>query len=610
MLSTQYERVQISFVIAALWLLVGCDKQNVADVPHEKEGPPPSFSVSSPSENSNDPTREDAVTVADLSVVPSFTDVAKEVGIDFTFVEDARPDRFFLPEVMGGGAAWIDFDLDGWLDLYLANGAALDPQAPLPETPSNRLYRSLAAEHFSDITGAAHAGDASYSQGCAVGDFDADGFPDLYVTSYGPNVLYHNNGDGTFSDITTRAGVGDPNWGTSAAWFDADSDGDLDLYVANYLDVTLANSQVCQYNEKPGYCGPGSYEAVPDLCYINQGDGEFRDAAEALGFTAPGGKGLAVSILDLDDDLLPEVYVANDMMPNFLFTRSQSAQQTASGGTPERLYSEIAFRAGCATSDTGQNEASMGLACADFDGNLLVDLYLTHYYSHKNTLYANLGNLAFIDDSYRTRVAATSYETLGFGTSALDFDRDGAWDIFVANGHVLGPLQTPSEMPPQLLHNDGRGRFDDISLLAGAYFHDKWLGRGVAAADYDNDGDLDLLVTHIHRPVVLLRNDTACDRHFLGLALHTPDRVDGMGGRIVVHLPDRELVLPLTSGGSYLCSSDSRCLAGLDSATVPPHLTIYWPSGRRDELQAPAHDRYWHIWEGADSLRVLEMPSP
>jgi hypothetical protein len=240
----------------------------------------------------------------------------------------------------------------------------------------------------------------------------------------------------------------------------------------------------------------------------------------------------------------------------------------------------------------------MGVSCADFDGDGMVDIFLTHYYAHKNTLYHNLGGLLFEDDSRRTRIAATSFETLGFGTVAFDYDQDGSLDLFVANGHVLGALHKPNEMHPQLLHNDGQGRFDDVSRIAGPYFEDLWLGRGAAGADFDNDGDIDLVVTHLHRPVALLRNETRTPHHFIGFDLRTPNRLPPLGGRVVVTAGDRRMVVPIVGGGSYLSSGDARLVVGLAEWSGAVDAEVFWPSGVVERFSDLSTGRYWRITQG------------
>ncbi|GIW96619.1 MAG: hypothetical protein KatS3mg110_4660 [Pirellulaceae bacterium] len=437
-------------------------------------------------------------------------------------------------------------------------------------------------------TQAGEAGDRGFGQGCAVGDFDGDGFPDLFVTNYGAVVLLRNNGDGTFDNVTSLAQMDNPFWGTSVAWVDLNDDGWLDLYVVNYLDVTFDNLQICQFRGRPGYCGPGEYQGQPDRVFINLGDGRFEEQSERLGLVGPNGKGLAVAAVDMDNDGRPELYVGNDMTPNFLFTRSRPAFVV--DRSPDVMYWEVASAAGCAVSDTGLNEATMGIAVGDFNWDGLPDLFLSHFYQQKNTLYTNLGGLLFKDDSRRTRIAATSYDYLGFGTVALDFNSDGALDIFVANGHVLGPYYDPCEMTPQLLLNDGSGRFDDVSAWAGDYFQERLLGRGVAAADFDQDGDLDIAVSHLHRRLALLRQDTSRG-HFLGVSLRQWSRSPPVGARIEVVQEGKKWVVPYVAGGSYLSWNESRLLIRLPE-DQPVQLTVYWPDGRVEHFREVPVDRY------------------
>ncbi len=600
------------WAVFALLLLAGCSGKQATDSNLQEPGRPAEVeSAPRPAADLSDFLPPSKKARDRPKVLPAFANVAVTSGIDFTFFSDVVPERYLLPEVMGGGAAWIDFDNDGLFDLYLMNGCRLATSDSPSTDELNRLYRNLGGGQFEEIALHAGAAESHYGQGVATGDFDADGFPDLYLANYGSNVLLHNNGDGTFSDVTETSGTGEPLWSTSPIWVDLDRDDDLDLFVTNYLLVTFENSRVCQYDGVDGYCGPGSYEAAPDRVFLNQGDGTFTESAESLGLLAAGGKGLAIAALDFDNDLRPEVYVANDMMENFLFSlRERSAAATgpadirastapATGIPPlQTPYANIAVQAGCAVSLTGVHEASMGVACADFDGDQQPDIFVTHYYANKNTLYHNLGDLMFHDDSRRTRIAATSYETLGFGTVPFDYDQDGAVDLFITNGHVLGPNHKPNEMPPQLLHNDGSGSFTDISQFGGPYFKRRWLGRGAAGGDYDNDGDLDLVVTHIHQPVALLRNDTQTRHHWLGIELRSISRAYPVGGRVVVRAGDRQFTRPVIAGGSYLCNGDPRLLFGLGEHHGTVTVEIHWPSGHVDVHGDLAVDRYWRLAEG------------
>ena len=528
-----------------------------------------------------------------------FVDVAAQSGIDFVLHNDEVAGRFWLPEVMGAGVAWLDYDVDGTLDLYLMNGQVVEG-APNPRH-TNKLFQGSPAlglqetPAFRDVTERSRTGDRSYGQGCAVGDFDADGFPDLYLTNYGANVLLHNNGDGTFEDVTTAARVGDPRWGTSAAWFDVDADGDLDLYAVNYVAMTSANHHICYDDDIARYCGPGGYEGEPDCLFLSDGAGGFTESSAKLGLVGEMAKGLAVAVLDLDDDTKPEIYVANDMTPNFLFTQSDSLDG--------KLFRDVAPEAGCAVSHVGDNEASMGIACADFDGDLLPDLFVTHFYTAKNTLYTNLGGLVFHDTSHRSRIAATSFETLGFGTLSFDQDLDGAVDLFIANGHVLGPNKNPGPMRPQLLNNDGTARFADVSDHAGEYFLGEYLGRGAAGADYDRDGDLDIAVTHVHAPFALLSNQHSGAGHHVGFRLRTRDRIPPVGSRVEITYGMRKAVRHMTAGGSYLSTSDSRLLFGLGLHTGPVTVKVYWSTGETDDWHDVQVDRYWVLAPGQPPAR-------
>lgn len=581
--------------VCLLWLLVvfaGCQRAPVA-LPETSVEPSSRATVSTTPIDVRD-SKETSVS----DVAPRFVVVTPEIGVDFTFDSDVVAGRFFLPEIMGGGLAWIDVDGDGWLDLFAANGCPLNPSATTTAAGTSRLWRNREGEAFVDITTPAQAGVVMFGQGCAVADFDSDGFSDLFIAGYGPDRLLRGQGDGTFRDVTDESGVSGPEWTAGGVWVDLDGDRDLDLYCVNYLNVTLANHQVCQFGERRGYCGPGSYDGVQDQCYLNAGDGTFQNGTDEMGFRAANGKGMSVAAVDLDDDLVPEIYVANDMTANYLFRR-------VPGGSTTELprYEDVAASSGCAVGGSGASEASMGISLADFDGDGRTDIYLTHYFHMKNTLYRNLGGLIFDDISNRSRVAATSYESLGFGTAALDYDRDGDPDIFVANGHVLGPAQQPNEMRPQLLNND-KGVFRDVSSSAGTYFKELLLGRCVAACDFDNDGDLDLAVSHIGRPMVLLRNDTpVASQPFVGLTFRTTDRTLPVGGRVVLRTSRRGITYPIVAGGSYMAAQDSRLLLSWPETEELEQIEIHWPSGHIDHLKDVELRRYCEVSEGAASAK-------
>ncbi|MBN79992.1 MAG: hypothetical protein CMJ70_07625 [Planctomycetaceae bacterium] len=540
-----------------------------------------------------------------LSIAPQFVDIASEAGIQFQYFNDEVEGRFFLPESMGGGAAWVDYDGDGCLDLYLVNGSSLQGPGSQSGDFVNHLFRNLGQQKFAEVGVTANGHHKGYGHAVAVGDFDADGFPDLYLTNFGTNTLLHNNGDGTFDDVTDTAGVGDPLWGFGGVWFDIDGDRDLDLFVVNYIDWSFQKSKTCDVNGQPVFCGPGEFSGLPDRLFINLGNGQFSESAKSFGFAGTVGKGLVALAADLDNDLQPELYVGNDLSPNLLYTRSRPAfllQDSNSASTP---FLEIAAAAGAAVDDQGYVEASMGIACGDFDRDGWSDLFLTHFYNHKNTLYRNHGQLRFQDVSKGTQIAQHSYHTLGFGTVTFDYDRDGWLDLFATNGHVLGPNYDPYAMTPQFFRNNGKGQFDDISKSAGTYFRQEWVGRGVAGGDYDNDGDLDLAISHLYKNTALLRNETATDgRPFLGLDLRTADRVPPVGGRVVVTAPNITITKLITAGGSYASTNDPRLLIGLSEAVTQVELDIYWPSGRVDHWSELGTNRYWLIIEGTEPQSV------
>ncbi|MCA8996682.1 MAG: CRTAC1 family protein [Planctomycetaceae bacterium] len=522
-------------------------------------------------------------------LTPLFENVAAEKGIDATFDSDTVPDRYFLPEIMGGGAAWLDYDRDGWLDVYLANGTAFEPgQEPLPR--ANWLYRSRGGETFELLSETIGAADSGYGQGVAPGDFDADGFPDLYIGNFQENHLHVNNGDGTFSLCPPEVGVNDTHWTSSVVWVDLNHDDLLDLYVTNYLRMTLDDRKVCEYQGNPGYCGPGQYEAAPDSVFISRGDGTFVEASAELGLQDTTGKGLAVVIADFNDDRNPEIYVGNDMTSNFLYRRVER---------PTEEYEEVAELSGVAQSGEGMNEATMGIACSDFNLDGLPDLYLTHYFNMQNTLYLNHGDLQFEDASRRAGTAHTAFPYLGFGTIPIDYNRDGFDDLFVTNGHVLGPKVLPDRMRPQLLRNVNGRKFEEESTRLGEYFSKAWLGRSTASGDFDNDGDLDILVTHLDEPAALLQNHSRGEGTFIGIQLETPSRIPPIGAKVTIRTETETRSRSFQSGGSYLASHDSRLLFSVDEGQSSIDVVVDWPDGSRQEFLALPTGRYWQILQGS-----------
>jgi hypothetical protein len=384
-----------------------------------------------------------------------------------------------MVEAIGGGVGWLDYDRDGLWDLYFNQGG--DPAAAdRTHQPFDRIFRRLppsAGGRFVDVTAACRIYETGYGQGVAVGDFDDDGFDDVYVTNVGANTLYRNLGDGTFVDSTAAAGVGDERWSSSAAWADLDGDGDLDLYVCNYVRYDPFHPMDCRnVKGEPRICHPRDVEHWPDECYENLGDGSFRPVAEAWGLFGPGNKALGVAVADFTNDGLPDIYVANDTTPNFLFVNE------GKGADGEMQFRESATLLGCAVDRNGMAQASMGLAVGDYDDNGWLDVYSTHFYDESNTLYRNLGASGFEDVTGLVGLHEPTLPRLGFGTAMADFNADGRQELLIANGHVENYPGSPLlKMKAQLFSFNGQ-RFKDCSTVAGPYFEEKLVGRGVALA--------------------------------------------------------------------------------------------------------------------------------
>jgi hypothetical protein len=527
--------------------------------------------------------------------LPFFVDLAARMRIRHVFHSDHDYERFFLPEIMGGGAAFFDFDGDGRQDLYLVNGCAL-PQNKSDKRFLGSLCRNQRDGTFENVAAPAGLDLVFYGQGVAVGDYDNDGFDDLYLTALGECHLYRNNGDGTFTDRAAIAGVRHRGWATSCAFGDLDGDGNLDLYVANYVDTTLATNPPCSYDlngrKVRGYCGPANYTAEPDAVYRNRGDGTFEEVTNAAGFEAPLGPGLAVAIADLNDDGRPDVYVANDKRPNYLFVN-----QTPPGGALR--VKESAQNASCAVLGYGAAGASMGIAVGDYNGDGRLDLLVTEFLNEGAALFRNHGG-AFSDASRATRLSAATRPFLGFGCGFFDYDNDGWLDVFLGNGHVLGPYMEPTEMHSQILRNVGGTHFVEMSQWAGPYFFRRFLTRGVAFGDWDDDGGMDVVAVHLDRPASLLHNETPHRGGFLGLDLvGTISNRSAINARATVQLAGgRRLVREVVGGGSYLSSSDRRLVFGLGTETKADSLEIRWPSGAVERFSNVPAGKYLRFVEG------------
>jgi enediyne biosynthesis protein E4 len=525
----------------------------------------------------------------------TFVDVAGSSGIAFQHDNAASPEKYLI-ETMGSGCAWIDYDQDGLLDLYLVNGAATKLYIPKHALHS-ALYRNNGDGTFSDVTQKAGVGaDGLFGMGVAVGDYDNDGFPDLFVLGYDRCILYHNNGDGTFADVTQRAGVANSGrWGSSAAWFDYDNDGLLDLVIANYIDWSPARNFWCG-DHGPGmrsYCHPDDYHGQPPTLYHNNGDGTFTDVSKSSGVGAKPGNGLGVLAFDYDNDGWQDIFIANDSMPNFLFHNNRD-------GT----FREVGYEAGVAVSMDGVAEAGMGVDAADATGDGRMDLIVTHLDMQLVRFYRNLGNGNFEDATLRSKIAYATFHMSGFGTRFMDYDNDGAPDIFMANGHVLDNItryhaDVQYAEPKLMFRNIGRGIFENVSNKLSADFQLPRVSRGVALGDFDNDGDLDILVNNNGQAPQLLRNDGGNANHWMQILLiGTKSNRDGVGARIKISAGDLVQTEQRKGGMSYQSAHDPRLHFGLGQHDHVDKIEIVWPSGAITRLSNIKSDQIIAVREG------------
>ncbi len=534
---------------------------------------------------------------------PLFLDVAEQTGILFRHQSGARGE-YYLPEIMGPGAALFDYDSDGDLDVYLLQGGAF-AGSDTTDRPGNRLYRNDSKRgdakslRFVEVGGEAGVAHPGYGMGVAVGDIDHDGHPDLYVTNFGPNVLYRNNGDGTFSDVTEASGTAENRWSTSASFCDYDSDGDHDLIVLNYIDFTLAGNKRC-YDAVGGadYCNPKEYRPLPDRLFRNLGDGRFEDVTVSSGLGSVAGPGLGVGCRDLNGDQRPDIYVANDGSANFLWVNQGD-------GT----FLEDGLMAGAAFNAEGAPEGSMGLAVGDFDNDNDDDLFMTHLTQETNTLYLNDGKGLFHDQTITSGLGVPSVAYTGFGADWIDYDNDGFLDLFVANGAVrnLNPLKgggNPYRQINQLFRNIGGKRFTETTSQAGPVFQLSEVSRGAAIGDIDNDGDLDILLTNNDGPARLLLNQTASGHHWLSIDLDGgPQNPLALGARVEVQAQNKVPVRRVSkTDGSYLSAGDRRVHFGLGKAAGIERLVVVWPDGARESWGAQKADRIVRLRRGSGGV--------
>jgi enediyne biosynthesis protein E4 len=530
---------------------------------------------------------------------PLFVEVAAESGLHFVH-DNGATGEFYFPELAHAGAAFLDFDNDSWLDVYLVQSGPLAGRPSSTEGSSSRLYRNRGDGTFEDVTATARVGGSGYGIGVAVADYDRDGWVDLYVTKLGPNTLYRNNGRGadgrvTFTDVTAEAGVGDPAYSSSAAFFDFDRDGDLDLYVCNYLDWSPRIEHPCiGANGVRGYCRPAEYPPRSDTLYRNDGAGRdgrvaFTDVSERAGMRAVKANGLGVVTADFDGDGWVDVYVANDQMPNHLWINAKD-------GT----FREEALLRGAALNDLGLAPAGMGVATEDWDDDGDWDLWVVNLSGETNSFYRNLGGGEFRIVTDELRLGAVSQPYTGFGTGFFDYDNDGYYDLFIANGKVRADddMELDYAEPNQLLHGRSEGPFEDVSASAGPAFGLLEVSRAAAFGDYDNDGDVDVLVANNEGPVRLLRNEVGNRSHWLSVQLvGKPGGIDrdAVGAVVTLEAAGRTRRRLVQPAYSYCASNDPRVHFGLGQVDRVERLSVAWPDGRTQELTDVAADQFLRV---------------
>jgi hypothetical protein len=533
-------------------------------------------------------------------VTMRFTDVSEAAGLSFKHESSATSNKYLI-ETMGGGVALVDYDNDGRLDVFFTNGAKLEDPMPPGRQPDksqpaywNRLFRQGSDGRFTDVTekaGLTGMPQNQYGMGVAVGDYDNDGWADVYVTNYGPNTLYRNNGDGTFTDVTAKAGVAAGGWSTSAGFFDYDNDGKLDLFVTRYLEWTFQNNRYCG-EQRPGYrayCHPDNFAPVTNILYRNNGDGTFADVSRAAGLT-PAGKGLGVAFADFDDDGFTDVYVANDSVQSYLFRNVN--------GT----FSEVGLVAGVGFNDDGKTFAGMGVDFADYDNDGRADVFVTDLSNERFMLFRQEEPGLFRDVTNPSGVGRATLPFAGWSTRFLDADNDGWKDIFVAQGHVMDTIEKTSPnlmdlQPPLLLRNEN-GRF--VRVVPGVAFEKVWAGRGAAFGDLDNDGDVDIVVSNVGQQAVVLRNETGSRRNWLSIRTEgRRSNRDGIGCRVIVRSATGPTqVFTVTTAVGYLSASDKRLLVGLGNDPEAAEVEIRWPAGTVQKFE--------HVKAG----RVLDAVEP
>ena len=501
-----------------------------------------------------------------------------------------------LPETVGAGCAFLDYDNDGWMDVYFVNSGPSDFFTP-PTPLKNALYRNNGNGTFTDVTDKAGVAAGKFGMGVAAADFDADGYTDLYITNYGPNILYRNNGNGTFTDVTDKAGVASSGWSTCATWFDFDNDGKLDLFVSSFVFYDKSQNPLCTDAtlQRRYYCVPRLFKPTPSRLYRNNGNGTFADVSRESGIADHPGKSFGAVATDVNNDGLMDLFVANDTMPNFLFLNK-------GGGK----FEEIGLAAGVAYGEAGRPRSGMGVDAADYDGDGWQDLFVANIDHEFFSLYHNDKELIFTDQP--GEIAPSTHLLSGWGLKFFDYDNDGDPDLFLVNGHPDDMIESriprvKYREPLLLFENTGRA-FKDVSAASGPVFSKMFSGRGMAVGDFDNDGDLDVLASNNGEPPLLLRNQGGNKNNWVGLELVAKKSNSAAVGAVITWQTGTAKRTRLrTGGGSYLSSHDPREILGVGAATKIDSIQIRWPSGATDRLTNVPVNKYIKVVEGAGQAR-------
>jgi enediyne biosynthesis protein E4 len=531
-----------------------------------------------------------------------FTDITSPAGIKFVHFKGNQGISINREE-FGPGLCVADFDGDGWQDIYFVNGRDLYDRGI---TVQNALYRNNGDGTFTDVSDKAKVPGTGYGMGCVWGDYDNDGFPDLYVTQFGRNALYHNNRDGTFTDVTDKAGVAGMEFATmfhsGATFFDYDRDGKLDLYVGGYVAFGPDARRYCDLGGVKSSCPPSAYKGSADLLYHNNGDGTFTNVTKAAKLFQPDGKNLSVGPADYDNDGWPDIFVANDGLYAYLYHNEHN-------GT----FTEVGLPAGMAVAGQGQIMAAMCISLGDYDNDGWLDLYISDFQKSSDHLWHNSGKGYFDEVSGPAGITVPTREVLSFGGGFFDYDNDGWLDIFIANGHVYPEVEqvTPEihyKQTNTLFHNEGNGKFLEVSKQAGSGFQKPYVGRGVAFADFDNDGSVDLVVGNNGDPPLLLHNGAGNGNHFINFKLAgVKSNRDAMGARVRIVAGGISQIREIAGGGSYLSQSDMRANFGLGKAARVETVEVQWPSGQKQTFRNLDADKFYLIEEGKEAIGQQQL---